>query len=146
MYLLLELFEIVYVRLCVRVDKLITNSRRPRCGLGRGRVSCSFIGLQKIFSGDARLSTNSPERRRFYSVMIRYCHRGFRAISICPFQRDVLLFPDHAEPQRLKGLYYFLFWRINRKLRYRHYTPASATKASRIGGSTSRTDGPKVSM
>ena len=112
----------------------------------RSRVLSPFVSLQEIFSGDAGLSADSSECRRFYPVMIRYRHRGFRAISVCAFQGDILLFPNQAKPQHLKGLHYSLLRRVYRELRYGHYTPASATKASRIGGSTSRTDGPKVSM
>ena len=47
---------------------------------------------------DAALSANGPECRRFYAVMIWYRHRGFRAVSICTFQGNMLLFQDHAEP------------------------------------------------
>jgi hypothetical protein len=53
---------------------------------------------------------------------------------------------DQMNLTKFKGLDNFSNWSINRKLRHQTGTPASAMKASRIGGSTSICSGPNVSI
>ncbi len=58
----------------------------------------------------------------------------------------MFFFPDDAETKNFKGSNDFLLWGIDRKFLHSSYTPASATKASMMGGSISKTSSPKVSI
>ena len=69
----------------------------------------------------------------------------FTPIRILPFHRYMLAFAKHPKSQAFKRLYYLALGSINREFTHQASTPASATKTSRIGGSTSRDSSPNVS-
>ena len=104
------------------------------------------ICLKKLVSGNTRLGTNRSQCRCFNLRMIRHSQGYLSTIGILAHHRNMFLFSNNSKPQRLERLNDFPLGRIYWKFAHHFYTPASATKASSTGGSTSSTSLPKLSI
>jgi hypothetical protein len=100
---------------------------------------------------DVTIHSNQHHRNRACpgrcrSGLVRHGEGRAATVRIHSFHGNVIAFPNDAKAKDLQLLDHPCLRGIDRELRHQMAIPASATKASRTGGSGSRTSLPKVSM
>lgn len=110
------------------------------------RQSCQPVSVKKRFSGNPSLRTDPPQSRAFNPGVIG--HRQWRPgpIRVLPDHRNMVAFSDHSKAQARQGSKDPGLGSIRRKLGHQRVTLASATNASKTGGSVSNTSIPNDSM
>ncbi len=102
--------------------------------------------INKIFSFDTCLATDSAQSGRFYSRVIGDSHRRNSSIRVFSLERYMVSWPDNFEAKAFEGMKDFFFLCINREFGQDIATSVSAINASFGKPNFLITLGPKVSM
>jgi hypothetical protein len=132
-----------------------TASRRPLPGSTRSTIRREtgndarrlFLeGFEEFASGYSRLIQDGAEGGTLDLSMMGNGQRSASPVGVFPLHRDMTAFPDQAKTEAFQRANDSPYWNVHGKPR--HYTeiPASAIKASSMGGSISTASGPNVSM